>query len=250
MVKILVIYTLLSSFVLGWGKTGHRIVGKVAETYLTKNAKTQIKKLMGHHDLSRMSNWADEIKSDPEWKKANDWHWCTIPDGETYKKDKHSGQAVEKINEFISTLKNKKSKKEEKQIALKFIVHLIGDLHQPLHVGNGLDRGGNNVRLKWFNESTNLHSIWDSKLIDFQKLSYSEYANYILLKEDRGKIRKWQGDDILTYIHESRDLRNQCYDFSGENLKWEYFYKHKELLEKRLLQGGVRLSGELNRIFK
>ena len=119
-----------------------------------------------------------------------------------------------------------------------------------MHVGNGKDKGGNDVRLKWFNESTNLHSIWDSKLIDFQKLSYSEYANYILLKEDRGKIRKWQGDDILTYIHESRDLRNQCYDFSGENLKWEYFYKHKELLEKRLLQGGVRLSGELNRIFK
>ena len=250
MKKILIVYTLLSSFVLGWGKTGHRITGEIAETYLTKNAKTQIKKLMGHHDLSRMSNWADEIKSDPEWKKANDWHWCTIPDGETYKKDKHSGQAVEKINKFISTLKNKKSKKEEKQIALKFIVHLIGDLHQPLHVGNGLDRGGNNVRLKWFNESTNLHSIWDSKLIDFQKLSYSEYANYILLKEDRGKIRKWQGDDVLTYIHESRDLRNQCYDFSGENLKWEYFYKHKDLLEKRLLQGGVRLSGELNRIFK
>ena len=250
MIKILIVYTLLFSFVLGWGKTGHRITGKIAETYLTKNAKTQIKKIMGHHDLSRMSNWADEIKSDPNWKIANDWHWCTIPDGESYKKDKHSGQAVEKINEFIETLKNKKSKKEEKQIALKFIVHLIGDLHQPLHVGNGLDRGGNDVRLKWFNESTNLHSIWDSKLIDFQKLSYSEYANYILLKEDRGKIRKWQGDDILTYIHESRDLRNQCYDFSGENLKWEYFYKHKELLEKRLLQGGVRLSGELNRIFK
>ena len=191
MIKILIVYTLLFSFVLGWGKTGHRITGKIAETYLTKNAKTQIKKIMGHHDLSRMSNWADEIKSDPNWKIANDWHWCTIPDDESYKKDKHSGQAVEKINEFIATLKNKKSKKEEKQIALKFIVHLIGDLHQPLHVGNGLDRGGNDVRLKWFNESTNLHSIWDSKLIDFQKLSYSEYANYILLKEDRGKIRKW-----------------------------------------------------------
>ena len=250
MIKRPITYTLLISFMFGWGKTGHRITGEVAEKYLTKNAKTQIKKLMGHHDLSRMSNWADEIKSDPKWKIANDWHWCTIPDGETYKKNKYSGQAVEKVNEFVAILKNKKSKKEEKQIALKFIVHLIGDLHQPLHVGNGLDRGGNDVRLKWFNESTNLHSIWDSKLIDFQKLSYSEYANYILLKEDRGKIRKWQGDDILIYIHESRDLRNQCYQYSGENLKWEYFYKHKDLLEKRLLQGGVRLSGELNRIFK
>ncbi len=250
MKKILIVYTLLSSFVLGWGKTGHRITGEIAETYLTKNAKTQIKKLMGHHDLSRMSNWADEIKSDPKWKKANDWHWCTIPDGETYEKGKYSGKAVEKVNEFVIILKNKKSKKEDKQIALKFIVHLIGDLHQPLHVGNGSDRGGNDIQLSWFNEPTNLHSIWDTKLIDFQKLSYSEYANYILLDVDRGKIRKWQGDNILTYVHESRDLRNQCYQYSGENLKWEYFYKQKDLLEKRLLQGGVRLSGELNRIFK
>ena len=250
MVKILVIYTLLSSFVLGWGKTGHRIVGKIAETYLTKNAKTQIKKLMGHHDLSRMSNWADEIKSDPSWKIANDWHWCTIPDGELYEKDKHSGKAVEKVNDFISVLKNKKSKKEDRQIALKFLIHLIGDLHQPMHVGNGIDRGGNDIKLKWFNAPTNLHRIWDSDLINLQGLSYSEYSNYLMLNENRGKIRKWQGDDVLIYIHESRDMRTQCYDFSGENLKWEYFYKHKELLEKRLLQGGVRLSGELNRIFK
>ena len=250
MIKILIVYTLLFSFVLGWGKTGHRITGQIAETYLTKNAKTQIKKLMGHHDLSRMSNWADEIKSDPDWEIANDWHWCTIPDGESYKEDKYSGKAVKKVNEFINVLKNKRSKKEDKQIALKFLVHLIGDLHQPMHVGNGKDRGGNDIKLKWFNAPTNLHRIWDSDLINLQELSYSEYSDYLLLNEDRGKIRKWQGDDVLTYIHESRDLRNQCYDFSGENLKWEYFYKHKELLEKRLLQGGVRLSGELNRIFK
>ncbi len=248
--KVLISILIISHTVFGWGKTGHRIVGKVAETYLTKNAKTQIKKLMGHHDLSRMSNWADEIKSDPEWKKANDWHWCTIPDGEEYETGKHSGKAVEKINEFISLLKNKNVEKKEKQIALKFLVHLIGDLHQPLHVGNGTDRGGNSVRIKWFNESANLHSIWDSKLIDFQKLSYSEYADYLLLNEDRGKIRKWQGDNILVYINESRDLRAQCYNYSGDNLKWDYFYEHKNLLEKRLLQGGVRLSGELNRIFK
>ena len=250
MIKIILTYTFLSSLLLGWGKTGHRIIGEIAEKYLTKNAKFQIKKLMGHHDLSRLSNWADEIKSDPNWKIANDWHWCTIPDGEIYEKDKYSGKAVEKINEFVKVLKDKKSNKEDKQIALKFLVHLIGDLHQPMHVGNGLDRGGNDVKLKWFNAPTNLHRIWDSDLINLQELSYSEYSNYLLLDEDRGKIRKWQGDDVLTYIHESRDLRTQCYDFSGENLKWEYFYKNKALLEKRLMQGGVRLSGELNRIFK
>ena len=94
------------------------------QDYLTY---TQIKKLMGHHDLSRMSNWADEIKSDPAWKKANDWHWCTVPDGEAYEKNKHSGQAVEKINEFIVVLKNKKSTKEEKQV-LNYIITDINHL--------------------------------------------------------------------------------------------------------------------------
>ena len=250
LIRITFIIIILSQTVFGWGKTGHRIVGKVAEIYLTKNAKTQIKKLMGHHDLSRMSIWADEIKSDPQWKHASDWHWCTIPDGENYETGKHKGQAVEKVNEFIKTLKRKNTTTDEKQVALKFLVHLVGDLHQPLHVGNGTDRGGNSVRLKWFGESTNLHSIWDTKLIQHQNLSYTEYANYLLLNEDRGKIREWQGDSLLVYVHESRDLRVQCYEFSGDNLKWDYFYANKELLEHRLLQGGIRLSGELNRIFK
>ena len=249
-IKLVFIFVLLGQSLFGWGNTGHRIVGKVAETYLTKNAKAQIKKLMGHHDLSRMSYWADHIKSDPDWKHANDWHWCTVPDGENYEKGKHKGLAVEKVREFIDTLKKKRSTKEEKQIALKFLIHLVGDLHQPLHVGNGDDRGGNSVRLKWFGESTNLHSVWDSKLIDYQKLSYSEYANYLMLDENRGQIRQWQADSLLTYIHESRDLRKQCYDYQKDDLKWEYFYTNKDLLEQRLLQGGVRLSGELNRIFK
>ena len=250
LLNITFVFIILSQSLQAWGRTGHRIVGKVAETYLTKNAKSQIKKLMGHHDLSRMSNWADDIKSDPNWRHANDWHWCTVPDGESYEKDKHEGLAVEKVDEFINTLKDRKTTKVNKQIALKFLVHLIGDLHQPLHVGNGNDRGGNSVRLKWFGESTNLHSIWDTKLIDYQKLSYTEYANYLLLDENRSKIRKWQGDPLLTYVHESRDLRTQCYEYSKEDLKWEYYYANKDLLEQRLLQGGIRLSGELNRIFK
>ena len=250
LIKIILVLGLLPQSLLGWGRTGHRIVGKVAETYLTKNAKTQIKKLMGHHDLSRMSNWADEIKSDPDWQHANDWHWCTVPDGEDYEMGKHKGLAAEKVKEFINTLKNRKASREDKQVALKFLVHLVGDLHQPLHVGNGNDRGGNDIRVKWFGEPTNLHSLWDTKLIDYQQLSYSEYVDYLLLNEDRGKIRQWQGDSLLTYVHESRDLRGQCYKFSKENLKWEYFYTNKRLLEQRLLQGGIRLSGELNRIFK
>tara|TARA_A100001037_G_C15153953_1_gene642116 strand:+ start:5512 stop:6270 length:759 start_codon:yes stop_codon:yes gene_type:complete len=248
--SITLIFSLFSQSVYGWGKTGHRVVGKVANTYLTKNAQMQIKRILGHNDLSRVSTWADEIKSDPDWKHAWNWHFCTIPDGEDYETGKYTGDAVEKIKEFSGVLKNFKASKEDKKVALKFLVHLIGDLHQPLHVGKGNDKGGNDIKVKWFGEETNLHSIWDYHLIEHQKLSYTEYTEYLLLGIDYGDVRSWQGDTLLTYINESKELRNQCYDFFDENLKWEYFYKNKALLEKRLLQGGIRLSGELNRIFK
>ena len=100
MVRQIITLITFTHVLFGWGKTGHRIVGEIAETYLTKNAKTQVKKLIGHHDLSRMSNWADHIKSDPAWKHANDWHWCTVPDGEDYVTGKHRGLAVEKVREL------------------------------------------------------------------------------------------------------------------------------------------------------
>jgi len=249
-IKLQIILLLLSQILFGWGKTGHRVVGEVAESYLTKNAKLQIKKILGHHDLAYVSNWADDIKSDPNWKHAWDWHFCTIPNGEKHVPGKYTGDAIEKVNEFIETLKNKSASKDQKQIALKFLVHLVGDLHQPLHVGRKDDKGGNDINVKWFWEKTNLHSIWDTKLIEHQKLSYTEYTNFLLMNIDLGHIRDWQKDTLMTYIYESQDYRNQCYDFSDDNLKWEYFYQHRALLDLRLVQAGARLSGTLNRIFK
>jgi len=250
--RLQILFILLLSFqsLMAWSRTGHRIVGNIAEQFLTKNAKAQINRIIGHNDLSRLSYWADEIKSDPEWKHAWDWHFCTIPNGEDYIPGKYAGEAIEKVNEFISTLKNKKSSKQDKQVALKFLIHLVGDLHQPLHVGRKDDKGGNTIKVKWFGEESNLHSIWDYHLLEHQQLSYTEYSDYLLLNVDYSDIRKWQGNTLLDYIQESKDLRDRCYNFSGSNLRWEYFYKNKELLEQRLLQGGVRLSGELNRIFK
>ena len=238
------------SYALGWGNTGHRIVGKIAEDHLTDKAKQEITSLMGHHDLALLSYWADEIKSDPKWKHAGDWHYATIPDGEEYIPGKHKGKAIEKVKEFSEVLKNKSASKIEKQNALKFLVHFIGDIHQPLHVGNGKDRGGNNIKVKWFNEPTKLHAVWDTKMIDGQNLSYTEYANFLLTGVDISIIKKWKKDDVITYSHESRDYRKKCYDYENDNLGYKYIHKNKPLLEKRLLQGGIRLAGKLNRIFK
>ena len=237
------------SVLFGWGKTGHRIVGYIAEQFLTENAKHGVTSILGHTSLSMVSTWADEIKSDPEWNHAYDWHLTTIPDGEQFEAGKRSGQAVEKIVEFLNLMENKDGTQLEKEIAVKFLVHLVGDLHQPLHVGNGTDRGGNDINVKWFGESTKLHAIWDTELIDHQKLSYTEYGNYLLLGLTDKQRLEWINADIFDVISESQDLRGQTYDYDNNNLKWDYFYKNKELLELRLLQGGVRLAGMLNKCF-
>jgi len=248
MARLIFILLFLTQVLFGWGKTGHRIVGEIAETYLTKNAKSQIKRLIGHNDLSRMSYWADHIKSDPDWKHANDWHWCTVPDGEDYEIGKHEGLAVEKVKEFTKILKNKKTTKEEKQVALKFLVHLIGDLHQPLHVGNGTDRGGNDYKVTWFGEETNLHRVWDTHIIDDFQMSYTELAMHLQNNFDAADIKLMNENQ---WIDESQQIVNKVYSEvkNKDNLGYNYIYKNFDLVKLQLFKAGVRLASTLNEIF-
>ena len=147
-------------------------------------------------------------------------------------------------------MKDKKSTKEDKIIALKFLVHLIGDLHQPLHVGNGTDRGGNDIKVKWFGEATNLHNVWDDKTHKPSRVKLHRVFKLSIIECRLFFDSRMAGTNILEFINESKKLRKKCYEFKDDNLSWDYFYNNKELLEKRLIQGGVRLSGEINRIFK
>ena len=101
---------------------------------------------------------------------------------------------------------------EEKKQAIKWLVHLVGDLHQPLHVGNGKDRGGNDIKVKWFGDDTNLHEVWDEKLFDLQNLSYTEYAHFLNLEFDESTCLKWSSGDIESYAQESSIYRKSCYD--------------------------------------
>ena len=248
--KISICFPFFLSVLFGWGKTGHRIVGYIAEQLLTENAKHGVTSILDHTSLSMVSTWADEIKSDPEWNHAYDWHWTTIPDGKQFEAGERSGQAVEKIQEFLNLLESDNGTQSENEIALKFLVHLIGDLHQPLHVGNGTDRGGNDVKVKWFGKSTNLHAVWDTEMINHQKLSYTEYGDYLLLKLADEKKLEWMKVNVFDIISESQKWRNQTYKYDNDNLQWDYFFQNKTLLELRLLQGGIRLAGMLNRVFR
>lgn len=246
----LITLLILTSLVFGWGKTGHRVIGKIAEENLTPEAKEQITEILGHTDLARIANWADEIKSDPNWDHTHDWHYCTILEGKGYEGPEAGGRAVQKVTEFAELLpKGILTGKDERNV-LCFIVHIVGDLHQPLHVGNGTDRGGNDVDVTWYRDSTNLHSVWDSKLIDHMQYSYTEYAQQLQLGLTEEGKTELLNSDILAFVNASRNVHEQVYDIGEGNLSWKYIYKNRELMEDRLLKGGYHLAAVLNNIFK
>ena len=144
-----------------------------------------------------------------------------------------------------------------KMVALTFLVHFVGDAHQPLHVGRGGDLGGNKVAVNWFGELSNLHKVWDEGLIESEHLSFSEYARFIdhPTQED---IKSWQSAAVDEWAKESIALRYQVYEIWAQtsrtnhlpDLSYQYAYNNVPVIKQRLVQAGVRLAGLLNAIFK
>ena len=201
---------LVPSPALGWGKTGHRIVAALADAQLSGLARAHIRELLGDAEsLDEAANWPDEMKSAPTpfWQKtASPWHYVTL-NGVLYDHAPSEGDALEALNRFAATLRDPNASLADKQLALRFIVHLVGDLHQPLHVGKCCDRGGNDVKVKWFGRDLNLHSVWDSALVDEQQLSFTEYAARLQRHTSSADVIAWWDTNPRDWISESAQIR-------------------------------------------
>lgn len=239
----------LQSF--AWGQIGHRVVGLVAQNHLNEKTKAALYELMGHESLVEASTWMDNIKSDSSYDHTHAWHYVTVPDGKTYGdvETPAQGDAYEATLRMIATLKNESASKKEHKKALRMLVHLVGDLHQPLHVGNGEDRGGNDIKIKWFYNRSNLHRIWDSEMIDSKQFSYSELAK--LIDHDYDWVdSSYTSTSLDLWIEESMKLRPQVYDLRDEeSLSFAYMYRNWDTVRDQLLKGGLRLAAILNEIY-
>lgn len=234
-----------------WGKNGHRAVGDIAADYLSDNARKAVDRVLGPESMAIASTWMDEIRSDSAYDHTHDWHWVTIPDGMNYEETEKNpnGDLINAIRRMIDDLKEGGLSAKEEEEKLKMLIHLIGDIHMPLHVGTGEDQGGNDVRVEWFWDSSNLHRVWDSGMIDETQLSYTELSKSINHPTDE-QIRNWQNSGVLDWAQESMDLRPEVYDLpKNKSINYEYMYRKYDIVEKRLLQAGVRLAGVLNEIY-
>ena len=252
---------------LAWGKTGHRVVAAIADTQLSGLARAHVEQILGAGEsLDEAANWPDEMRSAPEpfWQKtATPWHYVTV-NGTIYDHAPPEGDALEALNRFTKTLRDPNASLADKQLALRFIVHLVGDLHQPLHVGKCCDKGGNDVKVSWFGKPTNLHAVWDSQLLDDEQLSFTELAAKLERHISPRDVVQWWDSNPRHWISESAEIRDTLYPPPAKprtgqeagngqpllpELSYSYVYKFTPVMERRLSQGGVRLAAYLNAIF-
>lgn len=241
---------------LAWGTNGHRISGQIAYDYLTPKAKLVIDKILGNESMALASNWADFIKSDPAFSYLSAWHYIdfdkpyTYPEMQAFLSQDTNTDAYTKLNFLIAELKKKDLSADNKLLYLHMLIHIVEDVHQPMHTAHADDKGGNDFKLVWFGKPTNLHSIWDSELIDNQQLSYTEYVSAIN-HTTAAQRAEWQKAPISQWLFESNQIAEKLYTEikPNDNLSYKYNFTHIETLNQQLLKGGVRLAGVLNDIF-
>ena len=239
-----------------WGVLGHRIVGEVADSYLSADAKKGVKELLGNESVGMASNWMDFIKSDSTYRYMGNWHYLNIKSGlsqsefESWVQKDTATSAYTKILFVSKELKNKVIARDTRAMYLRILIHLVGDIHQPMHVGRLEDQGGNRIRLSWFNDNVNLHQVWDERLINFQQLSYTEYTKAInfTTKEQR---KVWQSEPLHNWFWQSYVYAEKIYaDIKPDDkIGFNYNFKYIDVVNQQLLKGGVHLAGLLNEIF-
>ena len=236
-----------------WGQTGHRVVGLIAEQHLSKRAQKAIKSLLEGHSLAYASTIADEIKSDKAYDAYGPWHYVNYDMDKTYDPSNADdrGDVVYGIQKCIEVLSSKQSSESDKSFHLKLLIHFIGDLHQPLHVGRSEDQGGNRIQVSWFSRNSNLHRVWDSDLIDGYNMSYEELAQELMRSTDKAELMAIQEGNYRDWVEESHQIAKVVYAsaVSGDKLSYRYGYDYYQMVFEQLKKGGYRLAKILNEIF-
>ncbi len=237
-----------------WGQTGHRATGEIATQHLSKKAKRAIDKILQGKSLALVSTYADEIKSDSKYREYGPWHYVNMEPGEVKYNPATAnpeGDLLNALRKCKEVLQDKNASREEKEFYLKMLVHFMGDLHQPFHAGRGEDKGGNDIQVRWFNEGSNIHRVWDSDMINSYQMSYTELAENTS-DLSSGRIKEIASGSFESWMYESKSLAEKAYASAevGDKLGYRYMYDWFPVVREQLQKGGIRLAQVLNDIYK
>ncbi|QBZ98537.1 S1/P1 nuclease [Flavobacterium sangjuense] len=245
---VLTVALLLGSTQLfAWGNEGHKLVAEVAFNYMNESTRKNVMQYLDGMSLEEAGNWMDAIKSDSANDYMKPWHYINIEKGATTPAE--GDNIVIILNRILKELDHKETLSQaeiKRRILLLF--HLIGDLHQPLHVGYLSDKGGNTVQLNFMgSQGTNLHSTWDSKIIEYKATTLSEVLNS--KKYSPEALAAVQKIDVIGWAKQSRGYLKEAYT-AGTKVDDRYVDAVYPIIKTQLLDAGIRLASVLEHYFK
>ena len=250
---LLMLISVISFSAVAYDAVGHRIIADIAYNNLTAKAKKQCDKVLGKQGIIYASVWADEIRSDKQYDYSYKWHYQNLKDsltmeqlGVLFKNPTAEGEHLFfAIDQLTQRLKKDKNDAE----ALKFLVHFMADLHQPMHLGRAEDLGGNKINVQWFGKSTNLHAVWDGMITEGQKMSYSEYSRFLQDSFEKVKAKK-QAESLLQSVSNVYTLRTEVYNYGVDDKNnYIYMFKFASRNNEMLYSAGIQLAKRLNELF-
>lgn len=248
----LAVFTLQVSF--GWGPKGHAVIADIAANHISKKTAKKVDAVLGGETMVDVSSWPDMVRKDPKYAHTATWHFLNVDEGYTYEtmpKDP-KGDVYTQLNYVIDELKGGKLSPEDEKVYLTLLIHLVGDMHCPLHTGHRSDLGGNMVPMKWFGQPTNLHSIWDSKLVEScRPWSYSEWTENIDRNLTRKQIKEIADQPMMAWVEQSLALSDAIYKDTPANgdYSYDYYFKYTDTVKKQFLDAGLRLARLLDEIY-
>jgi len=234
-----------------WGKTAHRAVAEIAYQHLTPEAKFKIADILGDNYLPLYATWADDIRSDKNDPLSEVHHYANMALDENYENSKQSTDDIfNLLNRMIDQLDNYHSTNKEKAVAIKFIIHLVGDIHQPMHLGLSDDLGGNLIPVKWFDKETNLHKLWDEDLIDFSRLSYTELARFAGTPSEF-ELNNMINKSVVQWINETHEQTKLIYaNLDSKEYEYAYYSQFVPVVYLQIQRAGYRLANLLNLLLR
>ena len=263
---------IVTSSVIGWSGQGHRLVGSIAAERLTPQARAEVRRLLDGHTLADVANWADTIRSDQQ--QTYGWHFLNIPpDASGYDRDRDCPRAagvaegsrsdrwrdcvVDRILFWEQRLADVKLDRADRATALKFLVHFVGDLHQPLHT-LGVGRGGNDVNVRVFGDANcaedgekpfpcNLHAVWDGRLIARRNLDDRTYVARLQKLIVDKRLGSQPAGTPAKWAEQSWRLAKEALVTPGANIDEAYYQRNIAVIDVQIALAGVRLAAVLNR---
>lgn len=243
---IVLLFNTAQSF--AWEERGHSLVAEVAFNYLDAKTKQNVIKYLDGMTIEQAANWMDSIKKDKKYDYLKPQHYVNFEKGvEVNEPD--GDNIIKALNTTLKELDNMKAySKEEIKIRILYLFHLIGDLHQPLHVGYGEDRGGNTTQISFFGKGSNLHRLWDGDILEYKGTTLSD-----ILKTNtfsKSEIAGLQKIDVIGWAKDSRSFLGNVYKIPNNKIDDNYINSNYPIIEKQILKGGLRLASVLEHYFK